>query len=127
MTDKKTARDFYEEIKAAMVDNTDVVAFCDKQLAALDTRAAKAKEYAAKKKAAGDELAEVVKAAMSATEFEPIATIAARIEGPDVTIGKVQYRLTKLVESGVAERGEIVIPATEDTKKRTIKGFKLVG
>ena len=101
-----------------------VAEFCENEIALLDKKAAKAKERAATKKAEGDELTEAVRAAMSTEEFEPIADIAARIEGEDVTVAKVQYRLTQLVKNGEAEKEQITIPGSEGQKARKIMAYK---
>ena len=58
-------------------------------------------------------------------DFEPISEIAARIEGEDVTVSKVTYRLTQLVKNGVAEKQEIAVPAADGGKTRKVMGYKL--
>ena len=102
-------------------------AFAENEIALLDKKAIKAKERAATKKAEGDELTEAVRAAMSTEEFEPIAEIAARVEGEDVTAAKVSYRLTSLVKSGEAVKEQITIPGSEGQKARKVQGYKLIG
>ena len=99
-------------------------AFAEKEIEHLDNKAAKAKETAAKKRAEADELQEAVAAALTA-DFEPIATIAGRIEGEDVTVSKVTYRLTQLVKNGVAEKQEIAVPTGDGNKTRKIMGYRL--
>ena len=101
-------------------------AFAEKEIAQLDKKAAKAKETAAKKRAEADELQNAVEAALSDTEFEPIAVIAGRIDGEDVTVSKVTYRLTQLVKAGIAEKQEIAVPTGEGEKKRKIMGYRAV-
>lgn len=101
-------------------------AFAEKEIAHLDKKAAKAKETAAKKRAEADELQNAVEAALSDTDFEPIAAIAARIEGEDVTVSKVTYRLTQLVKAGVAEKSEIAVPTGDGNKTRKIMGYRAV-
>ena len=100
--------------------------FAEKEIAALDKKAEKAKERAAQKRAEGDELTDAVRAAMSDEDFEPIADIAARIEGEDVTVAKVTYRLTQLVKNGEAEKKELTIPGGEGMKARRIQGYKKI-
>lgn len=104
-----------------------LAAFAENEIALLDKKAAKAKERAATKKAEGDELTDAVRAAMSTETFEPIAEIAARIEGEDVTVAKVTYRLTQLVKNGEAEKQELTIPGGEGQKARKVQGYKLIG
>ena len=138
--EKITKREMFEAIKGLaesgalhMVDFNEnitdeaVAEFCENEIALLDKKAAKAKERAATKKVEGDELTEAVRAAMSAEEFEPIADIAARIEGEDVTVAKVQYRLTQLVKNGEAEKEQITVPGGEGQKARKIMSYKLIG
>ena len=106
------------------------VEYCEKEIAALDRKAEKAKETAAKKKAENDALLEVVYDALGEDEFETIAAIAKRVAEvePESTVGKVQYRLTALAKEGRAEKSTIVIPATVDTKMRKVVGYrKIVG
>ena len=106
------------------ISDSAVAEFCENEIALLDKKAVKAKERAATKKAEGDELTEAVRAAMSIEEFEPIADIAARIEGEDVTVAKVQYRLTQLVKNGEAEKEQITVPGGEGQKARKIMAYK---
>lgn len=100
-------------------------AFAVKEIEHLDKKAAKAKETAAKKRAEADDLQNAVAAALSDT-FEPIADIAARIDGDDVTVSKVTYRLTQLVKAGAAEKQEIAVPTGDGNKTRKIMGYRAV-
>ena len=138
--EKITKREMFEAIKGLaesgalhMVDFNEAISdeavaeFCANEIALLDKKAVKAKERAAQKRAEGDELTDAVRAAMSTENFEPIAEIAARIEGEDVTVAKVTYRLTQLVKNGEAEKTELTIPGGEGTKARKVQGYKLIG
>ena len=128
--EKITKREMFEAIIALATggemkyEAEAFVNFCENEISLLDKKAAKAKERAATKKAEGDELTEAVRAAMSTEEFEPIADIAARIEGEDVTVAKVQYRLTQLVKNGEAEKEQITVPGGEGQKARKIMAYK---
>ena len=128
--EKITKREMYEAIIEVVnggewkYDASDVIDFCENEIALLDKKAAKAKETAAKKRAEGDELTAAVREALSADTFEPIADIAARIEGEDVTIAKVTYRLGQLVKNGEAEKSEISIPGGEGVKARKIMAYR---
>ena len=133
MEKKITKREMFEAIKAGFttgswtVDGTEVAEFCENEIALLDKKAAKAKERQAEKKAAGDELTDAVKAALT-DEFTVIADIAAKVAetyGEDATIARVTYRLTQLVKNGEAENGDVKIAASEGQKARTIKAYKL--
>ena len=140
--EKMTKRNVYEALinyanggaMAYAGDEGDVVvtaealaAFAENEIALLDKKAVKAKERAAQKRAEGDELTDAVRAAMSTETFEPIAEIAARIEGEDVTVAKVTYRLTQWVKNGEAEKQELTIPGAEGQKARKVQGYKLIG
>lgn len=102
----------------------DVRNYAMNEISLLDKRAVKAKERAEKNKTETDELMEIVYEAMN-DDFEPIADIAARIEGEDVTVGKVGARLRKLVEAGRAEKAELKVKR-EGEKTRTLVGYKRV-
>lgn len=110
----------------ADISDADLMAFCENEINLLDKKAAKAKETAAKKKAAGDELTDAVAMALSTDKFETIADIAAKIDGPDVTVSKVTYRLTQLVKAGKAEKSEVTIPATETSKARKVCAYRAI-
>lgn len=103
-----------------------LAAFAENEIALLDKKAVKAKERAAQKRAEGDELTDAVRSAMSIETFEPIAEIAARIEGKDVTVAKIQYRLKTLVDNGIAVKEQITVPGTDGQKSRKIMAYKLV-
>jgi len=124
-TDKLTDRKIYTAIVEGTFEDLDtdtIVAWAEKKIAQLDNKAAKAKETAAKKKAEGDELTDAVLAAVT-DEFETIADIAARIEGEDVTVSKVAYRLNAASKAGKLEKGEMTIEG--DGKKRRVVAYKL--
>ena len=131
--EKITKREMFEAIKETFETGTckfdadTVTAFCDKEIASLDAKATKAKERAAAKKAEADILMGQVEDALT-SEFQTIADIATAVAAvnPDSTVSKVTYRLTKLVEAGVAEKTQTTIPATEGTKARKVQAYKLV-
>ena len=127
-----TKREMYEAIKetfetgSCKYDAATVTAFCDKEIAALDAKAAKAKERAAAKKAEADVLMGQVEDALT-DEYQVIADIAAAVASvnPDATVSKITYRLSKLVEAGVAEKTQVTIPATEASKARKVQSYRL--
>ena len=135
MSEKKlTKKDFYEAIKVAMetgdcpVDPAEVIAFCENEVALLDKKAAKAKERQAAKKAEGDELTEIVKSVLT-DEFQVTADIAKAVleatGNEDNTVHKISYRLGQLVKNGEAESTDVKIPATETSKARSVKGYRI--
>ena len=129
---KITKKEMYAAIKEAFetgackFDKDTVIAFCDKEITALDNKAAKAKERAATKKAEADVLYDQVADALNTEEFQTIADIAAAVAevNADATVSKVTYRLTKLVEAGVAEKTDVTIPGGECVKARKVKAFR---
>ena len=132
MTEKKiTKRDKLNAIKAMVkgegftldVSKEDIIEFCDKEIEALDKKAAKAKERAAEKKTEADALCDKITAVLG-DEFETIADITAKIDDEDATNSKVGYRCNKLVELGIAVKGEVAVPATEGAKARKLVAFK---
>ena len=131
--EKITKREMFEAIKETFetgickFDAKVVTDFCDKEIASLDAKAAKAKERAAAKKAEADVLMDQVKDVLT-DEFQTIADIAAAVAtvNPDATVSKATYRLTKLVEAEIAEKTQITVPATETTKARKVQAYRLV-
>ena len=129
--EKITKRAMFEAIKetfetgSCKFDAATVVAFCDKEIASLDSKAVKAKERAAAKKAEADGLTDLVAAALT-DEFQVIADIAAAVaeSDADATVSKVTYRLGKLVEAGKAEKTQVTIPATEGSKARKVQAYR---
>ena len=134
MEKKITKREMYEAIKTGCttgewtVSDAEIVEFCDNEIALLDKKAIKAKERAAEKRAAGDELTDAVRAALT-DEFAVIADIATKVAetyGEDATVARVTYRLTQLVKNGEAENGDVKVEGGEGQKTRTIKAYRLL-
>ena len=119
---KITEREMYTMISELLKGNDDVVAFCEKKIAALDKKAENAKVKAAEKKAAGDELRARVEEVLT-DEWQTIAEVVAALDDEEVTASKVTYRLNALVDLGVAVKDETKIPS--DGKTRVVKVFKL--
>ena len=121
MTEKMTRKDYFNLIKDVMADNADVVAFCEKEIAAIENKAVKAKERAAKKAAEGDALKEAVYAALT-NEPMTAAEIVEKVGG-EATVGKVQYRANALIKDGKAVKGEVIVEG--DGKTRKLVGYML--
>ena len=101
-----------------------VIAFCEKEIATLDKRSAKAKETAAAKRSANDELYDAVAAVLPA-DFTSIDGITALVDFPEVTRAKVANRLNKLAAAGVAVKGDISVVGA-DGKAKKVVGYKAV-
>lgn len=132
---KVTKKDYYNNIIQAMktgevsIDPVDIIAFCENEIAMLDKKAEKAKERAAAKKADGDALTDAVKAALT-NEFAITADITMKVaealgDDAEVTVHRVQYRLTQLAKAGEAEVTDMKIEATETSKARTLKAYRV--
>lgn len=118
----------FETDEGTMVVAPDeIVSFAENEISLLDKKAAKAKETAAKKKNESDALMDQVKSVLT-DEFQTIADIAAAVSemNPDVTVSKTTYRLTRLVEAGIAEKAQVSIPATDGSKARKVQGYRLI-
>lgn len=107
------------------METDEVVAFFENELTNLDKRAERSRAAASKRREAGDALMETVKAVLT-EEFQTIADIVAQIEGEEITASKVTYRLNALAKNGYAEKADVQIPATESTKARVVKAYRLL-
>ena len=121
---KLTKKDYYGMIREIVVESDienkdELVAFVDKQVEAIDSRAAKAKERAASKKVEGDALRNQVEGLLT-NEYQTAEDILAQAQGVDLTKGKITARLTQLVKAGVAEKETIKV---EDRK---VMGYRLI-
>ncbi len=112
-----------KEILNALMDGTldreTLVAYCEKELASLEHKAEKAKERAAAKREAGDELQNLV-ASVLTPDFASRDDITARVQetDPEATVGKVGYRLTALVKAGIAQKTEAMVADAEGKNKK---------
>lgn len=130
--EKITKREMYTAIAEGVKSGTfeydvdDIVAFCEKEIDALDRKAAKAKERAAAKAAEADALTGVVAAALVTDEYKTIADVAAIVAetDPEATVSKVTYRLTSLVKAGEAEKTEVTIPGANGAKSRKVAAYR---
>ena len=98
--EKMTKKEMYALIAELCSDNADVVAFCDGEIAKLDAKAAKAKERAAEKRAAGDELYAAVLDCVG-SELITAEAVLDMIEGEDLTVAKIRARLSQGVKNEV--------------------------
>ena len=105
--------EFAGDVKAADVEN-----YINVTLAQMAAKNEKAKARAAEKRAAADELKQVVASVLTG-EFQTREQIFAQIDGEDLTVAKIGARLTALVNDGVAIRSDIKVD------KRTVKGYAL--
>jgi len=120
MADKKiTKAEVLGVILEAMADNADVVAYCENELALLESKKVKARERQDKKRAEGDELQANVAATLTEDPQTRDDILAATIEATGdetLTVGKVQAKLNNLVKFGQASKCTV---KTEDGKTKT--------
>lgn len=130
MEKKITKKEYYAMLKDIVRGDSnsemtnsqyELIKFIDKQIEAIETKAEKAKEKAAEKKANGDELREVVQSVLT-DEYQTIDAIVNQIEGEDITKAKITARLTSLVKAGLATKSDL---RNEETGK-TQKAYKLI-
>ena len=125
MEKKITKREYFEMLKEIVNESNnenkgELIYFIESQIASIETKAAKAKERAAAKKAEGDALRETVKSVLT-NEFQDAETITALVDGEDVTKNKVIARLTQLVNLGEVEKTDI-----KNESGKTRKAYKLI-
>lgn len=106
-----------EEIAVGTANEEAILGYCAKQKESLANKAAKAKERAAKKRAAGDDLRNAVQEVLeNATEpmtREMILAAFDNAEELELTVGKVGNRASELVRFGLAHKVDV---KTEDGK-----------
>lgn len=113
------------EVLTEIGEHEDLVECIQNEINLLDKKAAKAKETAANRKAKEDEFIDVIHEALT-EEFVTIDEIVEKIGNEDLTNSKAATRLNALVNSGVAEKGEIKIPGTDGKRTRKLVAYKLV-
>lgn len=109
--------------------DAELIAFCEGELALLAKRSAKAKETAAAKKEAVDELTERIRDVLASVDandkYITIADIVTALNDESVTPNKVIYRLTQLTDTGDVVSTDVKITDAADGKTKTRKGYRL--
>ncbi len=125
MEKKITKKMMFEEVivMAEAQGRADIVEFAEKEIVALEKKAAKAKEAAAKKRAEADELMGVVKSVLT-YDFQTLGDIAAQIEGENISVAKITARMSKLVEAGEVVKEQVPVEGA-DGKKTKKMAYKL--
>ena len=121
---KMTKKEYYDLIKniiegANIAEKNELIEFINKQIAQIDAKAEKAKAKAAEKRAAGDELREVIKTILT-NELQTADEITNKIENEEVTRAKVIARLSQLVKNGEVEKTDV-----KTSEGRNVKAYKL--
>ena len=122
--EKKTRKDYFKTLENIITsydveDKDELVTFIEKEIEAIDKKAEKARERAAAKKVAGDELREKIKSKLT-DEFQSADEITEAIEDTSATRAKVIARLSQLVKLNEVEKADAKI---EDG--RVIKVYRL--
>lgn len=125
MEKKITKREYFEMLKEIVNESNsenkgELIYFIESQIASIETKAAKAKERAAAKKAMGDELRDTVKSVLT-NEFQTADEITAKVDVEDISKNKVIARLTQLVNLGEVEKTDV-----KDKSGKTRKAYKLI-
>ena len=95
----------------------DVIAYCDNTLAQIQAKADKARERAAEKKAAGDDIKNAILAVMT-DQFQTREQITEALADPEMTVAKVGTRLTQLAADGAIVKEQVKL---ENGKKMCYK------
>lgn len=133
-TPKITKKNYFENIVAMLngedveIPVEDMVAFCEKEIAALDKRADTARARAAAKREAGDELQNLVYSLLTdepATRQDMFDRVIDEVgEEAGYSLAKVGYRLTALTSAGKAVKSEVVVTG-EDGKSKKLAAYAL--
>ena len=116
---KYTKADALHEIMDAMADNANVIAYCENELALLESKRVKAKARQDAKRAAGDELQGVVASVLTDAPMtrDDILSAVIEVTGDDtLTTGKIQAKLNNLVKFEQASKCTV---KTDDKKTKT--------
>ena len=122
---KLTKKDYFNELKNVVNESNnelknELIYFIEAQIASIDNKAEKAKERAAAKKAAGDELRDLVQSKLT-NEFQDAETITNAIGNEEISKNKVIARLTQLVNMEIAEKTDL-----KNAEGKIRKGYKLI-
>jgi hypothetical protein len=115
MADKKiTKAEVLAIIMEGMADNADVVAYCENELALLESKKVKARARQDAKRAEGDEFQKAV-AELLTNEPQTRDDLAAAFNDEEITPAKVGAKLNNLVKFGQASKCNV---KTEDGKTK---------
>lgn len=108
------------------IPTEDLVEFCEKQIDALDRKSVKAKEKAAERKEASDELTEAIYDVLTDVA-QTIPQILDALGDEELTNAKISNRCAKLAKAGRVVKSEVVIPGDKEvgTKTRKLVAYAL--
>lgn len=111
----------------ADVSKEDMLDFLDGEIAALDKKAATAKERAKQRKEDGDELRNLIFDCLSTENFMSVEEISAVLNDPDVSAAMIISRLGQLVKNECVEKESVTIkPTTENGKSRKATVYRAI-
>ena len=124
-TSKMTEREIYNAMLTGSLDAETMAEFAQHKLEQLDKRNASAAKRAAAKRAEGDALmAEVATFVTDEPKTREQITLEMIEAGHDVTVGKVQARLNKLIANGEIAKAKAKAQA-QDGKTRVVTVYAL--
>lgn len=115
MTKKELFLSIKEDLVATggnVADYEEKIAFIDEQVKQIDTKADKARERAANKKAEGDALREAIYNTLT-SEPKTIPAICAELGDEEITEAKVRARLSQLVSLDRVEKEKVKVDGGE--------------
>ena len=118
-----TNREIYDVIDTVFAtidreDKNDVLAWVEKQRAALDRKNEKAKERAANKRSEGDALRGRIEGLLTETPMT-INEILMSLDEDDLTPAKISSRMTQLIKAGKANKEKVKVDG------RTLMGYTI--
>lgn len=118
-----TNREIYDVIDTVFAtvdreDKNDVLAWVEKQRAALDRKNEKAKERAANKRTEGDALRGRIEGLLTETPMT-INEILMSLDEDDLTPAKISSRMTQLIKAGKASKEKVKVDG------RTLMGYTI--
>lgn len=101
-----------------------IIDMCQNEIDMLERRYDKARERAAEKKAANDELTTRIENLLT-DNYQTVADIVNQLNDENISQQKVVYRLSALAKANIAEKSEVKVPGCEGSKARTVVAYKL--
>jgi hypothetical protein len=104
MANKVTKRDYFEMIKTAMADNTDVVAFCNREIELLDKKAERAKNATRK-----PTKTQIANEALANDVYDFVANAGAKVAIKDVADNfAISSQKATPIMNGLVDAGKLV-------------------
>lgn len=124
MTNKMTRKDYFNAIMDGTLDHDLLVAFCEKEIAAIDHKADKARERAALKATEPDVLMDAVLGVLT-DEPMTVNDILGVVSIDGATAGKIANRASRLVKDGKAVKTTVTVTGEDGGKARKLVAYTL--